>query len=113
MNIRDLDDSKTIRELSEELQALKTRVSRLEIMDTKLVTERIDTLHDTIRKFRQAIKHIWLEVERITGEQIRMPESDSKPRSLQEAQVSKMETMVADAQREIARKDGERQDEMR
>jgi predicted phage tail protein len=113
MNIRDLDDSKEIRMTEREVDRLKGRVTQLEIQNKNLVTERIDTLHSTVRNFRKALAHIWKEVERITGQQIRMPEDVSKAPAEESAPLTEIKEMVADAQREIARKDGERRDEMR
>lgn len=104
MNIRDLDDSKIIKDLAGDVRRLQKRVAVLENQSTTLVTDRIDAL-------RAALAHIWKEAERIFGQPLRRPQSLSKPRTGKVDPRAGVQAIASDMKREHARKDGERADQ--
>ena len=98
MNIRDLDDSKIIKDLVADVERLKERVAGLEVRDVEDTQERITTL-------RNAISVLWKEMEHFLGKMIEMarrpPEKTRDP-------LRPARDIAASMKREQVRRDGER-----
>ena len=84
-------------ELIRNVERLNKRVAALEVRDTAMVIERLDS-------FSNALRHMWKEIERVLGQRMERP-----PRPPAETPpVSGVGEIARDIKREAARRDGER-----
>ena len=84
-------------ELIRNVERLNKRVAALEVRDTAMVIERLDS-------FSNALRHMWKEIERVLGQRMeRPPRQPAEP-----PPVSGVGEIARDIKREAARRDGER-----